>query len=163
MKPVTVSTTVPEPREDVFEFIDVLGNHQAFTDHFLVDWKLAGPRAGVGARARMRVKKPGPADWLQMEVIDSDPPRSTTEESVSGNGRRRTRGTYVLEERPDGGTSISFELAWLAAPLSDRLIAPLTRAVVRRSNATSLRRLTEALTFRRDEPRAGEPTDTRKG
>jgi hypothetical protein len=145
MKPVTVSVTVPEPREDVYDFLDVLGNHASFTDHFLLDWELSGPSAGIGARARMRVKKPGPADWLEMEVVGADRPRSTTEESVSGNGRRRTRGTYVLEELPGGDTMIRFELAWVEAPMSERLIAPITRAITRRANARSLQRLADAL------------------
>jgi hypothetical protein len=93
----------------------------------------------------MRVKKPGPPDWLEMEVVAADRPRSTTEESISAKGRRRTRGTYVLEERP-GRTRISFQFVWLEAPLVERLTAPLTRAVVRRANAESLRRLADQLT-----------------
>jgi Polyketide cyclase / dehydrase and lipid transport len=146
MKPITVSIDVPEGREQVFEFLDVLGNHESFTNHFLLDWELSGPRAGVGARALMRVRKPGRPDWLEMEVLAADRPRSTTEESISGKGRRRTRGTYRLEERPGGGTRISFEFVWLEAPVIERLAAPLTRAVVRRGNAESLRRLADQLT-----------------
>jgi hypothetical protein len=80
-----------------------------------------------------------------MEVIAAEPPRTTTEESVSGKGRRRTRGTYVLEPLPGGGTRVTFELAWLEAPLSERLASPLTRAVVRRANARSLQRLAQIL------------------
>ena len=145
MKPVRVSTIVPQSREEVFDAIDVLADHEAFTDHFLVDWETSGPRSGVGARARMRVKKPGPPDWLDMEVVVAERPRRTTEESVSAKGRRRTRGTYTLEELPGGGTRIRFELAWLEAPLSERLAAPLTRWVVGRNNRRSLRRLAEQL------------------
>ncbi len=44
MKPITVTTTVPRPREEVFAFLDVLGNHEPFTNHMLVDWSLSGPR-----------------------------------------------------------------------------------------------------------------------
>jgi hypothetical protein len=145
MKPVTVSVDVPQQRREVFDYIDVLGNHERFTDHFLLDWQVSGPATGVGARARMRVKSPGPDDWLDMEVLEADPPRTTTEESVSAKGKRRTRGTYVLEELPGGGTRIALELAWLEAPLRERLGAPLTRAVVRRANAKSLQRLAQIL------------------
>ena len=63
MKPVTVSTTVPQGREEVYDFLDVLANHEPFTDHMMVDWQYSGPAAGLGARARMRLKKPGRADW----------------------------------------------------------------------------------------------------
>jgi hypothetical protein len=141
MKPVTVSITVPNRREEVYDLIDVLGNHEAFTDHFLIDWTLRGPAAGVGAGARMRVRKPGRPDWLEMTVIEAQRPSFTVEESVSAKGRRRTRGTYRLEAQPDGGTRIAFELAWVAAPWWERVTAQVTRAVVRRANATALRRL----------------------
>ena len=145
MKPVRVSIEVPQSPERVYESIDVLGNHERFTDHFLIDWQVSGPARGVGAKARMRVKSPGPDDWLEMEVVAADAPRTTTEESVSAKGRRRTRGTYALDELPGGGTRISFELAWLEAPLRERLAAPLTRAVVRRANARALQRLAQIL------------------
>jgi hypothetical protein len=145
MKPVSVSVEVPQSCREVYDFLDVLGNHEQFTDHFLLDWQLSGPASGVGAKARMRVRSPGPDDWLDMEVIEAEAPRTNTEESLSAKGKRRTRGTYVLEELPAGGTRISFELAWLEAPLSERLGAPLTRAVVRRANAKSLQRLAHVL------------------
>jgi hypothetical protein len=145
MKPVSGSVEVPQSREEVYDFLDVLANHEQFTDHFLLDWQISGPPGGVGAKARMRVKTPGPDDWLDMEVIEAVAPRTTTEESVSAKGRRRTRGTYVLDELPGGGTRITFELAWLQAPLRERLTAPLTRAVVRRANAKSLQRPAQTL------------------
>jgi hypothetical protein len=140
MRPVTVSIAAPQPR---CAFLDVLGNHEAFTDHFLLDWQLSGPRRGVGARARMRVKKAAPHGGLDLAVIASEPPRLTSEESVGAGGRRRARRTHRLEELPQGATRISFELAWLDAPLKERLAAPLTRAVVRRNNQRSLCRLVE--------------------
>src|SRR5437764_11545070 len=129
MKPASATVTVSRPREEVFDFLDVLGNHERFTNHFLVDWRLSGPAAGVGAKARMRLKKPGPADWLDMKVVAGERPKTTVEESVSANGRRRTRGTYLLTEAPGGATRIRFRLEWLQVPLSERLAAPLTRAI----------------------------------
>ena len=150
MKPVTATVTVPQPRAEVYDFLDVLANHEQFTDHFLVDWELSGPVAGVGAKARMRVKSPGPDDWIDMTVISGERPRTTTEESIGAKGRRRTRGTYTLEELPGGGTHITFELQWLEAPLSERLMAPITRSVVSRANAKSLRRLVDVLAGKRE-------------
>ena len=145
MKPVTVSVTVPDSREEVYDFLDVLANHEPFTNHMLVDWHYSGPRSGVGARARMRLRKPGKPDWLDLEVIEADPPSRSTEQTVSAGGHRRTRGTYILEELPAGGTRISFEFAWLRIPLLERLAAPVTCAVVRRGNERSLERLAEQL------------------
>ena len=96
MKPVTVSIEVPQSPEEVFDHLDVLANHEAFTDHFLVDWETSGPERGVGARARMRVKKPGPEDWLEMEVIESERPRRNVERATGAKGKRLTQGTYEL-------------------------------------------------------------------
>jgi hypothetical protein len=123
----------------------VLANHEGFTDHFLVDWEVSGPPSGVGAKARMRVKRPGPADHLEMEVISAERPRKSVERSVSGGGKRVTQGSYAFEPLPGGGTRIDFELAWLEAPLAERMLAPLTRSIVRRANDRALRRLAEQL------------------
>jgi hypothetical protein len=149
MKPVTASVDVSLGPEQVYDFLDVLANHEQFTDHFLMDWQTSGPATGVGAKARVRVKSPGPDDWLDMEVLEAERPRMSVEESVGAKGRRRTRGTYRLEPLPDGGTRINFELQWLEAPLSERLTAPISRAVVGRANARALERLKQTL----DSPR----------
>jgi Polyketide cyclase / dehydrase and lipid transport len=141
-----VSITVPQSREDVFAFLDVLSNHVQFTDHFLVDWSFSGPDAGVGAKARLRAK--GQPGWMEMEVISSEAPRTNVEETVSAGGKRRTRGTYVLEETPEGGTNIVFEFEFVQPTTLDRLIAPLALAIVRRGNARAMERLKETLARR---------------
>jgi len=159
IRPVTCTIDVPQSRERVFEHLEVLADHERFTDHFLVDWSVSGPRSGVGAKARMRLKKPGPADWLEMEVVAAEPPARSVEESVSAKARRLTRGTYALEPTADGGTRVSFTLAWLRAPFGERLIAPLTRAVTRRANARSLRRLADELALAALDPDRAEQPD----
>jgi hypothetical protein len=141
MKPVTVAIEVAQSREQVYDFLDVLGNHEQFTDHFLVDWELSGPASGVGAKARMQVKSFGTKDMVDTEVVAAERPRMIAEESVSAKGRRRTRGTYRLEADPEGGTIIEFELEWLQAAVVDRLTVPLARSVVRNANARALQRL----------------------
>jgi uncharacterized protein YndB with AHSA1/START domain len=146
MQPVTVSVTVDRPREEVFAFLDVFGNHRSFTDHFLVDWTLSGPESGVGAKARMRGKAPGGAsEWMDMEVVEAERPARIVERAVSAGGKRRTRGSYRLEEVGDGRTRIEFELAYEAAPAADRMLSPLLRAWLRKANATAMRRLAEQL------------------
>lgn len=145
MKPVTVTVDVPNSREDVYEFLDVLANHEPFTDHLMVDWKYSGPRAGEGAKANARVKAPGSNENVAIEVIEAEPPRRIVEESLSAGGKRRTRGTYTLTELPDGGTRIAFELAWVEAPRNERMTAPLMRAFMRRANGRAMRRLGKLL------------------
>lgn len=145
MKPITVSTTVPRPRSEVFAFLDVLGNHEPFTNHMLVDWTLSGPREGVGARARMRANLPGPKDWVDMEVLESRPPERIVEHAIGAGGRRRTRGTYTLSDAPDGGTRVAFEFAYELMPRRERLIAPLLRAWLQRGNQKAMDRLRATL------------------
>jgi hypothetical protein len=122
MKPVAVSIDVPQGPERVYEHIDVLANHEPFTDHMLVDWECSGPRSGVGARARMRFKRRGPPDWIEMEVIEAEPPRL-----------------------PDGGTRINFRFEWIETPLGDRLLAPVVRTILRRGDERAMRRLAAEL------------------
>ena len=148
MKPVTVSVEVPTPRQAVYDFLDVLANHEPFTDHIMVNWKYSGPRAGVGAKASARLRAPGSNENIDIEVIEAAPPRRVVEESVSAGGKRRTRGTYELDELAGGGTRIAFELIWIEAPRNERMTAPLMRAFMRRTNGRSMRRLAKLLRSR---------------
>ena len=148
MKPVTVSVEVPTPRQAVYDFLDVLANHEPFTDHIMVNWKYSGPRAGVGAKANARLRAPGSNENIDIEVIEAAPPRRVVEESVSAGGKRRTRGTYELDELAGGGTRIAFELIWIEAPRNERMTAPLMRAFMRRTNGRSMRRLAKLLRSR---------------
>jgi hypothetical protein len=145
MRPVTVSVDVPNDREEVYAYLDVLANHEPFTDHMMVDWEYSGPAAGVGAKATAKVKAPGSNEIVEIEVAEAEPRRRIVEESVSARGKRRTRGTYTLESLPEGGTRISFELAWLEAPRNERMAAPLVRAFMRRANGRAMRRLGKIL------------------
>ena len=145
MKPIVVTTTLSPPREDVYAFLDVLANHEPFTDHIMVNWKYSGSRAGVGAKANARLRAPGSNENIDIEVIEAERPHRIVEESVSAGGKRRTRGAYELDELPDGGTRITFELAWIEAPRNERMTAPLMRAFMRRTNGRSMRRLAKLL------------------
>ena len=143
MKPIVVTTTLDRPRAEVYEFLDVLANHEPFTNHMLVDWSVDGPAAGVGAKARMRAKAPGPKQWIDMEVVAATPGTTITEEAVSAGGKRKTRGTYTLSDRPDGGTDVRFQLEYLAMPAGEKLMAPVLRAWLQRANAKAMERLRE--------------------
>lgn len=145
MKPITVSASVARPREEVFDFLDVLANHAGFNDHMFTEWSFSGPERGVGAKGRARINAPASREWAEFEVVESERPGRTVEEGLSANGKRRTRGTYRLAEREGGGTDISFELAWEAAPRSERLFPPLSRAFMHRALGKAMRRLAEQL------------------
>jgi hypothetical protein len=146
VKPLIVSVDVPQSRERVWEFLEVLANHEDFTDHFLLDWQLSGPPRGVGATASFRVKATGEKDWSELKVIESEPPRRSVEETIGGsNAKRRTRGTYTLEELSEGGTRITFELVTLELPTGERMMGPINRAYLKRVNGKAMKRLARCL------------------
>ncbi len=145
MKPVTVSTVVARPIAEVYDFLDVLANHESFTDHVLIKWKFSGPARGVGAKAEAKANTPGSQDWTDFEVVEAKPPVRIVEEGIGNGSKRHTRGTYRLEELPEGKTKISFELEWLKTARAERLIPPMTRAFLHRVNAKSMRRLAKQL------------------
>ena len=145
MKPIKVSTTIDRPRAEVYEYLDVLANHEAFCDHFLTDWSVSGPASGVGARVRVKAKAPGPETWIDIEVIEAHKPERTVENATSAGGRRRTCGTYTLTELPGDRTLVEFEFAYEAAPAYERAALPLMRSWLRKANQRAMERLAEQL------------------
>jgi hypothetical protein len=151
VKPVSVSVEVPNSTHQVYEFLEVLGNHESFMDHFMVDWELSGPKRGVGAKANVRVKATAEKDWTDVEIVEADSGRRLVEQTTGGpSAKRRTRGTYLLEALPDGGTKISFELEMLEMPAAERLMGPIGRGYVRRVNRRAMKRLKGQLTAMRN-------------
>lgn len=145
MRPVDVTIEVPYPPEAVYDFLDVMANHEPFTNHILRDWEYSGPDRGIGSKARVKVTAGGRTDTIDIEVVSAERPKKIVEQNVGARGRRVANGTYILEALPDGGTRITFEYAWQRAPLSERLAAPVVRAVLRRGNQRAMQRLAEQL------------------
>jgi uncharacterized membrane protein len=145
VKPVTVTISVAKPRQEVYDFLDVAANHESFMSHLFVDWSFSGPAAGVGAKTKARVNAPSSREWTDIEIVEAEPPARIVEEGVSANGKRRTRGTYRLEELPGGGTRIEFELDWVEIPRSEKIVPPLMRVFAKRANGKGMRRLAKQL------------------
>jgi hypothetical protein len=144
-KPVVVSIEVPRSPEEVFDFLDVMANHECFNDHLMKDWQLSGPERGVGSRVRVTTRALGMTDTVDIEVTDAERPRRIVERNTANSAGRVGEGTYLLDALPDGGTRISFEYRWIVTPMIDRLSAPLARSFIRRNNETAMRRLAEQL------------------
>jgi carbon monoxide dehydrogenase subunit G len=148
MQTVRVSIEVPFDREDVFDFLDVMANHEPFTNHVLRDWQYSGPNRGVGSKARVTVSAAGRTEKVDIEVVAAERPAKIVERNIGLGGKRIATGTYTLTELPGGRTGITFEYAWQQAPLSERLFSPVVRAMLRRANERAMARLAEQLAAR---------------
>jgi uncharacterized protein YndB with AHSA1/START domain len=135
MKPVTVAVTIDRPREQVFELLADLPAHEAFTDHFLVDWRTTPD--GV----RVRLKGGGRAAESEIRVVELTPERIVEHGHDVRDGRHRTTGIYTLAPTADGGTRVTFTNELQPGGMRDRLTGPLIGAYLRRQNGRALERL----------------------
>jgi len=146
MKPVTVAATVVKPPAEVFEFLDVLGNHEGFLDHYLTDWKFSGPQRGVGAKARTRVHTSASnRDWVDVEVVEAKTPERIVEHATGARGKRLTVTTYALQPAEGGSTRVELATWYEKAPRTERVMHPVQRPWLRRVSTRALRRLKEKL------------------
>ena len=149
MDPITVSTTIAKPREQVFEYLADIANHPEFTDHYLTDWRLTRENSyGSGAGARFRVRAPlSRFSWADMTFFELQPPFRIVERGRGGKFNRiRMLGTYTLLDGPGGTTKVEYTLETQPVMLSDRLQEALGgRAWSRRQAAKAMRRLRSIL------------------
>jgi uncharacterized protein YndB with AHSA1/START domain len=142
---VTVSTIISAPREQVFDYLQDIANHEEFTDHYLVDWHLTRiDSVGRGAGARFRVKAPrNRFSWADATFVEVERPHLIVEAGRTGkNNRIRTLGTYELAQGASGTTRVRFTLETMPATLADRLQEALgARGWFKRKNARAMRRL----------------------
>jgi hypothetical protein len=144
-QPVTVSIDVAQPRAAVFDYLDVMANHEAFTDHMLINWRVSGPATGIGSKAQVTSKFGGITDEAEIEVFEAEPGRMIRERTVGAKGKRVSHGTYTLSDLPDGGTHIEFEFALQKVPAMERPLVPLMRKMVRKGNERAMERLAALL------------------
>lgn len=160
MDPITVSTVISAPREQVFDYLQDIANHGEFTDHFLVDWHLTRiDSVGQGAGARFRVKAPGNRfSWADATFVEVDRPHRIVEAGRTGkNNRIRTLGVYELAPGAAGTTRVRFTLETIPATLSDKLVEGFgARSWMKRKNARAMRRLRSII--ERDEDRGHRVT-----
>jgi uncharacterized protein YndB with AHSA1/START domain len=143
--PVTVSVEVGRPRQEVFDYVDVLANHERWMGLLYKNWTFEGPRRGVGAIAKAQVDAPAARERVTFEVVESTAPERIVEAGESAHGKRQTRGTYSFAELTGGGTRIEFELAWTKAPRTERIIPFVSRAFMGRALGKSMKKLAALL------------------
>lgn len=144
-QPVTVSIDVPQDREAVFAYLDVMANHEHFTDHMLTNWRVSGPPTGVGSKAKVTSKFGAITDEAEIEVFEAEPGRLIRERTVAAKGKRISHGTYTLSDLPGGGTHIEFEFALQQVPAMERPLVPLIRKLVKKGNERAMQRLAALL------------------
>ena len=137
MKPIVATIRIDRPRPELFELIRDLRNHEAWTDHMLVDW------SGTPERVRVRSAVPGPKDWLDIETTEVVPPSKTVERTTGAKGRRISYGTYTLEEAGPSATDVAFELRIEQMPRRERVLSPVLRPWLQRVNDKAMQRLKE--------------------
>ena len=145
MDPVTVSTVVSVPREQVFDYLQDIANHAEFTDHYLVDWHLTRiDSIGRGAGARFHAKVRGNRySWADVTFAEVERPHRIVEVGRTGKDNRiRTLGIWELSVGVHGTTRVRFTLETVPATFTDRLVEGLgARRWNRRMGARAMRRL----------------------
>ena len=132
MDPVTSSTVVSRPQEEVFEYLADIANHAEFTDHFLIDWHLTREDSyGVGAGARFKIKMRGNRfPWGDATFAEASSPTRIVEVGRGGKFNRiRSLGVYELDPAPGGGTRVTFTFESLPKTLATAFWSRSGRAV----------------------------------
>ncbi len=148
MDPVTVSTTIARPREEVFAYLVDIANHAEFTDHYLVDWRLTREDSvGRGAGARFQFKAPlNRYNHADVTLVEVQEPWRIVQQGRGGKFNR-TKLLSIYELQPEhGGTRVSFTVETKPGKASDRFMEALgLRGWVKRKATKALRRLRSIL------------------
>ncbi len=144
--PVTVSTTIDRPREEIFDYLADVANHPEFSDHYLTQWRLTREDSwGQGAGARYRLKRRNRFAWADMTLVEVSPPRRIVALGRGGKFNRvKTTTTWELSPGP-GGTRIDMTTETEPALPTDRLAEFGLRRWFRRRAGKALRRLRSIL------------------
>jgi uncharacterized protein YndB with AHSA1/START domain len=150
VEPLTLSTTIAKPREEVFEYLADVANHEEFSDHCMVDWHLTREDSyGRGAGARFRVKSRFDRfSYGDITLTELTPPQRIVATGRAGRFNRiRTLTTWTLEEDGQGRTKVTFETQSTPALKSDELMEKLlrVRAAATRCHQRALDRLRSIL------------------
>lgn len=149
MDPVSVSTTVSRPIEEIFDYLVDVANHAEFTDHYLVDWHLTREDSiGVGAGARFKIEqRANRFPWGDMTIAEVKAPRRVVTVGRLGKFNRvRSVGVYELQPAGASGTRVTYTYETEPKMPSDRLREALGgRGFIKRRGAKALRRLRSIL------------------
>lgn len=150
MDPITAHVTIDRPREQVFDYLADIANHQEFSDHFLKEWRLTRVDSyGRGAGARFKIDAPlDRFSWGDMTFIEVQRPHRIVAAGRAGKfNRNKTWTEWKLEPHGSGTTRVEVTTESEPALLSDKLMEALTRrrSWFRRGLRKSLRRMQSIL------------------
>ena len=143
MRPVTVSTVISAPREEIFDFVCDLAARPAYTDHFMRDYRLARVNpVGIGAASRFQLKAPFAKEYAELQITEVDRPRRIVEQIRVGR-RGRNRSVAVYDFSSEGPEVTRVELTTLSEPATriDRLREFGVHGWMRRKTSKALERL----------------------
>ena len=154
MEPITVTTNINRPREEIYEYLADIANHAEFSDHYMVDWHLTRENSyGVGAGASFRSKMPrNRFAWGDMVIAEMQPPYRILAHGRGGKYNRiRTLAVYTLQPASGGGTRVQYTYETEPRMPSDKLMEILGgRAWQKRKSQRALRRMRSILENDRD-------------
>jgi len=133
MEPLSLSEMIAAPREDVFEYLADVANHEQFSDHCMVDWHLTREDSyGRGAGARFRVKSRFDRfSYGDITLVELTPPARIVATGRSGRFNRiRTLSSWTLEEDGAARTKVTFETQSTPVLKSDELMEKFLRVRV---------------------------------
>jgi hypothetical protein len=157
--PVTVSTTIGRPREEVFDYLADIANHLEFSDHYVKDFHLLRVDSyGRGAGARYRLDAPLRDLWEDRTFVEVERPHRIVAFGRGGKFNRiKTTTIYTLDEAPGDATRVEV-MTESEPPLpTDRLMETITgyRGWMRRKTRKALARIQSILEENEDRgPRA---------
>ena len=144
MDPVTVSITIGRPREEVFDYLADIANHQEFCDHYLKRWRLTRLDSwGEGAGARYRLARRNRFAWAETTFIKVEPPYQIIAAGRGGKFNRvKNFATWTLTPSGADATRVEYTAETEPALLSDKLAEVFGfRRWFRRGSGKALRRL----------------------
>jgi uncharacterized protein YndB with AHSA1/START domain len=144
--PVTVSTTIGRPREEIFDYLADIANHPEFSDHYMHNVRLTRLDSyGRGAGARFRLDPPLHDLWADMTFVEVERPYRIVAFGRGGKFNRiRTTTIYTLDETAGGGSTRVEIMTETEPPLpTDKLLEKISgyRGWTKRNLRKALRRL----------------------
>src|SRR3954468_8722047 len=157
MLTVTAQASISASREEIYDYVADLALRPAWCDHYLKDYRLAHPRSrGIGPAARHLIGAPLPRLYMEVTVIEADPPRRLVERAHGGRNLRTKGGvTWELTRAGAGLTKVEMTYWHEAGTRRGAFKQPLgMQGWMRRKMNTSLERLRLIFEEGTDEPLA---------